>query len=102
MAAVVDVTFQEMWPSEEVLTQVNEQAGALQSAFGELGRCHVEIERPRGRKGRRYRVSVTVSSAPEVDSSAARAESEHSRLGKAVTQAFRNIGPRLRRQVLAA
>ena len=102
MSVPVQVTFQHLWPSDEVMEIVRQNAESLQAAYGAIHGCHVTIDRPRrGKgKGRKYRVSVDITTGDSNPS--AKASSEHSRLKAALSRAFHTIGPRLGIAVKAA
>lgn len=99
MGVPIEVTFTKLWPSDEVMEMVQQGTETLQDNYGDIENCRVVVERPKGRKGkgRRYRVSVNVKTTELGMSSKASASSEHSRLRKALTNAFHTIGPRLGR-----
>lgn len=99
MAIPVDVTFQHMWPTDEVMNLVQNHAEDLKTAFDDMKNCKVTIERPRARKGkkRKFRVNVTISTQEQIweESCHTSAISEHGRLNVALSNAFRKITPRL-------
>lgn len=99
MGVPIEVTFTKLWPSDEVMEMVQQGTETLQDHYGEIENCHVLVERPKGRKGkgRRYRVSVNVSSSELGVKAKATASSEHTRLQKALSNAFHTVGPRLDR-----
>ena len=105
MGVPVRVTFESMYPTDEAMAWVQEQAESLQTSHGLLESCHVVIERPRrGKgKGRKYRADVTVIPKMTVGQSHCKASavSEHSKLKLALTHAFRRAGTRLYYECLA-
>jgi ribosome-associated translation inhibitor RaiA len=99
MGAQIEVTFKKLWPSDEVMEMVQQGTETLQDHYGDIEHCHVVVERPKGRrgKGRRYRVSVNVKSTDLDVREGATASSEHTRLQRALSNAFHTVGPRLDR-----
>ena len=104
MRVPVQVTFQSMWPSDEVMEIVQKKSEGLQSSHGRIERCRVTIDRPRRRKGkgRKYRVNVVISTQDGDFSTQCKTEavSEHARLQTALSQAFHVLGTRLSYQCL--
>jgi hypothetical protein len=96
MGVPFQVTFHELWPTDEVMAIVGQRVQGLQSTRGDVDRCDVVIDRPRHRKGkgRKFRVAITL--ALGVDTAAARAEatSEHAKLEAALARAFHVVESR--------
>lgn len=96
MGVPFQVTFHEMWPTDEVMAVVGQRLEGIQSTRGDVGRCDVVIERPRHRrgKGRKFRVAVTVALGEEGSARLAEATSEHSKLAAALSRAFQTVESR--------
>jgi hypothetical protein len=89
-----DVTFQAVWPSDEVMAIVRERLDGLRTIYADVERCRVVIDRPRRRKGkgRKFRVAVDVKVADDWSAEGAKATSEHVRIETALIRAFQSVG----------
>jgi len=96
MGVQYQVTFNQLWPSDEVMELVQQGTEKLESDYGRVENCHVVVERTRNRKGkgRKFRVVVNVETGAD-DADDATATSEHSRLRTALTNAFHSVGPKV-------
>jgi hypothetical protein len=97
MGVPFEVTFQEMWPTDEVMAIVRQRVEGLRTTYGEIDRCRVVIDRPRRRKGkgRKFRVAIDVAVGGEAEFPSVTATTEHVRLITALSKAFHAIGPRV-------
>jgi hypothetical protein len=97
MGVPFQVTFHEMWPTDEVMSSVGQRVEGLQSSRGDVDRCAVVIERPRHRKGkgRKFRVAVTVALGADASAGLAAATSEHAKLAAALSRAFHAVESRV-------
>jgi hypothetical protein len=97
MGAAVDVTFHEVWPTDEAMGAASAGATRLEGRVGPLSTCRVDVGRSKGGNGRGRRFRVVVEVAAGAPLTATTAESEHARLRTAVENAFKSAGARLRR-----
>jgi ribosome-associated translation inhibitor RaiA len=98
MGAAVEVTFQEMWPSDEIVELVQSFAEDFQETFEGLTRCHVELSGARRRrgKGKRHRATVTIELQGQEEPITA--EGQAPRANEAVTAVLKSARHSLRSQ----
>jgi len=102
MGVSISVTFNRMWPSDEIMAVAKQYAEKLRDSHGELEQFHVTVDGPRARrgKGRNFTVCVNVTTADTQTPGEllATGKAGHPRSRTAVTNAFRALGQEIRRQ----
>lgn len=96
MAVAIDVTFLAMWPSDEIMALVRNLVGELQATIGGLTKCHIELDGPQRKRGKKNQHRASLMVEVEGQESPMIVEGAAHRASEAVSTAFKSLGHQLR------